>query len=292
MYSLNGVDLSSYGIIGSHIDGNISVKGCFDFPSRVGDTYYLWPEGEVDPYVEEDEIFFGGRSISFQGNIFGNQDYINLRLNYLYSDIGLFTDLVTFSSPYGNFSVYVENINASTFHGACSVTINMREPVVTLTGGILPATGENNYQIDGIPFSSFGFSLSKYNGVLDLSSLQTQNFTKYGSEGFQIVKRSDQTLVISGYIKDSSLESFNAKIKSLYLLLSSSGTRELNIGYTINASCFSMDGFTVSNVYVCNNLVIAEINIPLKVVSANYFYYLADEGGNLITDENLNKIIL
>jgi hypothetical protein len=53
-----------------------------------------------------------------------------------------------------------------------------------------------------------------------------------------------------------------------------------------------MDGFAISNVHVLDNLVIGEINIPLKVITANYFYYLADENGNLITDENSNKIII
>ena len=54
----------------------------------------------------------------------------------------------------------------------------MREPVVTLTGGTLPDTAQNDYQIDGIPFSSFGFYLSKHKGAVELASLQTQYYTK------------------------------------------------------------------------------------------------------------------
>jgi len=293
MYSLNSIDLSTYSIVPGRLDGNIAVKGCFDFPARIGDCYHLWAESdEIEPYTDADDLMYGGRDIFFEGHIFGNEDDINYQLYKLQTQINAFTGLVVFSCPYGNFSVYVENIENTFYHGACTIKINMREPVVTLTGGTLPDTAQNDYQIDGIPFSSFGFYLSKHKGAVELASLQTQYYTKYGLEGFQIVKRNNKELVISGFIMGSSINDFNSKIKNLYLIFSSSGNRVINIGYMVNTTCFSMDGFTVSNVYVCNNLVIGEISIPLKVISASYFYYLADEGGNLITDENSNKIII
>lgn len=293
MYSLNSIDLSTYSIVPGRLDGNIAVKGCFDFPSRIGDCYHLWAESdEVEAYTDADDLMYGGRDIIFEGHIFGNEDNINYQLYNLQTAINAFTGLVVFSSPYGDFSVYVKNIETTFFHGACTIKINMREPVVTLTGGTLPSLAYSNYQIDGIPLRSFGFYISKQNGAVELASLQTQYYTKYGSEGFQIVKRNNKELTISGLIIGTSLNDFNSKIKNLYLIFSSSGERYININNLIYVTCFSMDGFAISNVHVLDNLVIGEINIPLKVITANYFYYLADENGNLITDENSNKIII
>ena len=75
MYSLNSIDLSTYLIFPGRLDGNISVKGCFDFPARIGDCYHLWAESdEIEPYTDADDLMYGGRYYFFEGHIFGNQD--------------------------------------------------------------------------------------------------------------------------------------------------------------------------------------------------------------------------
>ena len=73
-YILNNVNiLTTYGIRAGHApSSNISLAGCFDLPSRIGKSYYEWGDDDsIEPYVLESEIMFGGRDITFAGNIIG-----------------------------------------------------------------------------------------------------------------------------------------------------------------------------------------------------------------------------
>jgi hypothetical protein len=137
-----------------------------------------------------------------------------------------------------------------------------REPVVDLSG-TLPASGTSNYTIDNIPFLSFGLYLSKAEALHDLPELKEQQFTKYGAEGYQIVKRKNNTLDFNGFIIGSSLADFQSKIQSLYKLFSSSGTRTIVLNNETTITCFATEGFKVENVYLYSGLVIANFKMSL-----------------------------
>jgi hypothetical protein len=274
-YLLNTVNIITYGIIPGHANNsNIALSGCFDLPKRSEDCYKDWgDEDGIEPYTDADEIFFEGRDITFYGSIFGTNSVVNSYLKSLYDAIKAFTDLVVFSTPYGNFSVQLKDIKVEQLNGGARITILFREPVVTLAGGTLPAVGSNSYTIDSIPFSSFGFYLSKTEALNDLPDLKEQFFTKHGSEGYQISKRKNNTLNINGFIIADSLSDFQDKIKALYLLFSSSGTRTINLNSEKTIVCFATEGFNVENIILYDNKVIANFKINLLCESVSRYKY-------------------
>ncbi len=296
-YLLNTKDLSLYGLYPSHApDSNISLEGCFSMPVRIGDTHYVWAEEDyVQPFVDSDELFFAGRDITLYANMFGSKVDINSNLRVLYDDIKAFTDLVTLSTPYGDFSVYVQNIDVELIGRvtkAAKIVIRFREPVVTLAG-TLPATGTSLFTIDSIPLSSFGLYVSS-DSLNSFPSLQEQFFTKYGSEHYQVCRRGESAVLINGFVTASSVENFKTNVSNLYKLFSSSGERSLKVIHPVTIKCFAKNGFNISNVFVFDNLVIGNFNIELTKSSSTDegFYYLVTEDSEYVLTEGTDKILI
>jgi hypothetical protein len=293
VYKLNDIDLSNYGIIAGQVpNSNIALIGHWDLPARIGDTSYSWAEEDsIQPYVDADEIFFGGRTISFHATIFGTRDTINTNLFNFYQKVRAYTDLVVFSTPYGDYSVYVKDLNTVYHNGACSIIMELHEPVVDLTGGTTPATGSDRNTIDRIPFSSFGLYLSSVNDMYDLPELKEQFFTKYGAEGYQIVKRKNNILKMKSVLIASSLVDLQTKIKNLYLLFSSSGMTKIKFN-TVFVDCFAVSGFTVSRIHCTNTSYVAEFNIDLTSTNVYMSVYITENSGNKILTTEDGKILI
>lgn len=251
-YTLNAVNLSTYGIIpGQASGGNIALQGCFDMPARMGETKRDWgDENGVEPYIAADDYFFSGRDIVFSGLIIGTTAVCNAYLQALYTAIEAFTGLVTFSTPYGDFSVLVKEVDPEMKNGVCQVTITFREPVVTLTGGTLPAIGTSKNTIGGIPLTSFGIYLNGTKQLNSLPELKEQLFTKYGAEGYQIVKRNGDTIDVNGYLLASDISDLQSKIKALYLLFQSTDLLELIVNNESLGNCFLTEGFKVEDIII------------------------------------------
>ena len=291
-FLLNGINLSTYGIIPGHGDGNIALSNCFDLPSRTGKTFHSWADSDsIEPYVSASDLFFAGRDIILHGSILGTNSVINDSLKSLYTAIGAFTGLVTFATTYGSFSVYVKTVTPEYMHGGAKVTIIFREPVVTLTG-TLPAVGSSNYTIDSIPFLSFGLYLSKTEALHDLPEMKEQNFTSYGAEGYQIAKRKNKTLDFNGFVIGTSLADFQSKVSALYKLFSSAGTRSIILNNEIEIDCFATEGFKIDNVILYSSGMISNFKISLMCFSVNSINELSDEDGVLITDESGAQILI
>lgn len=130
MYKLNNISLSTYGIEPGRLPGEgIAVKGIFDLPKRVGDTHYEWAESDgVQPYVDADEIFFGGRTLYFQGIMVGGLSPLKALLNTFKTAISSYTDLVPFETPYGSFCVLVKKVTPQFYNGGAIVLIEFYEP--------------------------------------------------------------------------------------------------------------------------------------------------------------------
>ena len=291
-YLLNSVNISTYGITPGHASGsNISLSGCYSMPKRSGKCFHSWDEYDsIEPYTETSEIFFAGRDIIFTGSIFGTVPVITAYLKLLYDAIDAFSDLITFATPYGSFSVLVKSITPRMINGAASIEIVFRELVVTLSGTI-PAVSDSNYTIDGRPFSSYGLYLSKAEALHDLPEMKEQFFTQYGSEGYKITNRQNKTLDFNGFIIGSSLADFQSKVSALYKCFSSSGTRNIKINNEINIDCFDTEGFIIDNILI-NGEVIANFKASLVCYSVNYLNYLLTEAGEYILTESDEYILI
>ena len=290
-YILNGVELSTYGILAGVTEGNTALKGCFDFPKRIGDTYYSWAEASgVEPYVDADDMMYSGRDLFFTGVLPYNNFDTYYKLKPFYADLYAVTGISLFQTPFGDFSVQVVDIKEEHTHGAGTIKITMREPVVDITGGSYPASGDAAYTMDGIPLLSYGLYISSSSGAYDIASLKEQNFTKYGQEGFQIVKHNHSELILNGYIFASSIDDFKQKVKNLYLAFSDTGLRTINKNNEVIIQCFMVDGFTVSDVFVADTIVTASFSTKLIITGFVEGENLLYEDSDYVVTENNENI--
>lgn len=141
MYKLNNIPLSTYGITPGRVAGeSIAIKGIFDMPKRIGDTFKDWGEIDgVEPFVAADELFFGGRTILFAGIILGTRVEVEAKLQQLRAAIALFTTVVRFETPYGTICGYIKEIKPVLYNGGATLTLEFREPVVGASCPIIGA---------------------------------------------------------------------------------------------------------------------------------------------------------
>lgn len=269
-FLLNSVDLSTYGITAGHYPGsNVALSGQYSMPERMGKCFHEWAEADsVEPWVLASEIFFAGRNIIFHGSIIGTNSVINAYLQVLYDAINAFTGNVVLSTPYGSFTGYVKSVIPVHMNGGASLVITFREPVVSLTGSI-KQEATSAYTIDSVPFSSYGLYLSNSKELHDLPELKDQEYTKYGAEGWQVVKRKNKTLELNGFVYADSLKHFESDISALYAKFASAGTRSIKLD-TTTVVCFATKGFTVDNIFLFNNGMIANFRMSLVAISVTY----------------------
>lgn len=275
-YTLNSVNITTYGITPGHSPGsNIAMAGIFDMPVRIGETHRTWADDDsVEPYVLADELFFAGRDISFHGAILGTNKQVNDYLEALYDAIEAFTGLVVFSTPYGSYSIQVKTIVPEFYIGGCKLVMTMREPVITLSSGIIPSTGTSAYTIDSVPMTSYGLYYGKGSGFRSLSELKEQLYTKYGAEGYQMTRRTARNFGIHAFVSGSSLSDFQTKILALYKCFSSAGMRSIIINNEIEIDCFAIEGFRISDIHYYSGGVIA--NFDMNLIATSVSLYTAD----------------
>ena len=293
-YSLNSVALGTYDIKPGRIPGSsIAVSGIFDLPKRLGTTYQTWDDEDgIEPFVDDGEIFLGGRDVKFKGLIYGDKNHVISRISRLKEDVSAFTDLVAFSTDFGSYNVKVSKIDSNIIDGVGVVNINMREPNPDLTGGTLPASGSGAYLVDQIPLQSFGLYVSKIMGRGDQSGFHKENFTVYNQEGYQLNGRKPVDVKINGFLKASSVSEFQTNIKALWKLFIEPGLRKVRLNDYVTIQGFVTEGFTVNNVLVNPGVIIADIN--LKIINVSEFltaYQHADTSGKILTTEE-GKILI
>lgn len=294
-FSLNGILLSDYGIYPSVISGSTeALSGQFDLPKRIGTTYQKWDDGgEIEPFVDSDEIFLGGRDLVFNGYIRGSKAIVSINADKFRQAVSLFPDLVTFhSDQFGDFQVKVKRIDTDINEGFGIIKLTMREPVVDLSGGVLPATENADYMIDYIPLKSFGMYVTDVLGRGFQAADSKEYFTVYGKEAVQVNGMTPNEIKIVGFIKASSLATFQTNVKNLWKLLTEPGLRALRLNNYVTIDGFSADGFTVSRLTIVNNSVAAIIEMKMINVSESLTLYKhADADGKVLMTEE-GKILV
>lgn len=267
-YTLNSINFTVYGISPGQISGsNVAVEGNFNLPARIGKTFHEWgDEDGLQAYTDATEIFFGGRDINFEGTLIGTNPTVFTNLKSFTDAIDAVTGVRVFSTPYGDHNVLVKSVIPKHHYRGTKISVVFREPVVDISGGSLPGSTANDWQIDGIPFTSFGLYPSLKKGMTELPEQKVMKFTKYGTEGFQPTKRKFKTLTIQGFLIGSNLVDFQNKIKALYLKFSATGERQVKLNNELYVTCFADTGFEVSGLYYSNQMV-AKFKIDLRVTA-------------------------
>lgn len=266
-YTLNSVDFTtSYGIIpGQVAGGNIALAGCFDFPPRIGDTHHEWgDEDGFEIYTDADELFYAGRDITFEGHLAGTRTEINANLDSLFSAFSAASGTQAFATPYGTFNVYAKDAKITNFREAARIKLVMREPVVTITGGSIPATDDSPFQIDGIPMSSFGLYPGEIKSTNELPEMKTQYFTKSEAEGFHVAKRKARKFEFKALMMAATLATFITNVRNLNALFGSIGLRTFTYGSnTITGA--PLEGFSITNVTVGAQWTTATLKSQISV---------------------------
>lgn len=293
-YSLNGTDLSAFGFEpGRQPGSNIALSGFFDMPARIGKTYHSWGDSNgVQPYVSASEIRFGGRDLTLVGFIRGSDrgDVLN-KCQSIRDFVNSFTDLVPLSCAWGTYSVRIGSIPINSLHATTAeITINMREPVVNLSGS-LPTVDNGEYGIDDISFAALGISLVNFAGDrLGRPGTKPEQFTSWINEGYQITPTEQAKLDLNFLIQETDYSEVLGIIQGLYALFSKPGTRMLNTPNDTYREFFLTDGFVVDEIRSGANFT-ARLNIKPIQVSDNW-YFLTDNSLDYITDNNYNKILI
>ena len=109
------------------------------------------------------------------------------------------------------------------------------------------------YTIDSIKFTDFGLHITDHKGNSDLGNLKNQFLTIYGAEGFQISKRTGNSLQLNGVILAAGLADFKTKTTALADLFAAPGLRSVILDQGA-MNCFAVDGFKIDNVRVLSNV--------------------------------------
>lgn len=294
-YSLNGTDLSTFGIIAGHSDdSNIALSGHLDFPKRLGKSFHSWnDEDGIEPYVSESEIRFEGRDIKFNGYIKGINKYDLLeKQESLLDFLRSLTDLATLSTPWGDFEVYRKgSIDAQYFKNQyIKIEINFRQPDTGITS--VESGGISN-GIDGIDFSYFGFKYMKLDGQFGSPNTKGENAISYNIESYQVAKVDARRLNLKGLFISSSYEELQTKVSLLNQCLSKPGLRTLQINTEPYRQFFVNEGFEISKI-IKGNRVSAFLDLKMTEVGKPIFNpeFLTDEFGNFILEGGQKIVIL
>ena len=255
-YFINGIDLARYGFIPGHANGNsnIALAGAWSLPSRLGSCYYEWADDEgVDPYVEADDLRFGGRDLELYGTIrCSDREEFLMNLNELYGAFYQFKDLVELrSEDFGSYNVYLKDIVKTTYvkEGWGNIVLKFREPLVDLSGELPAGNLTSGDRIDGIALSALGLTVMEFTEIDNRPATKNANFTAWQHEGFLVTKPKVRTLQLKMLIKAENYDDFRFKIGQYYQLFGGPGVRDVTI-HDHTEALFAVNGFAVEDIVI------------------------------------------
>lgn len=299
-YSLNNINLTTLCnfIPGKQEKSNLALAGFMDMPSRLGKCFNdSWKSIHgVEPYTSAEEIRFGGRDLSLTGTIIGiNKDDLAIKLKTLTDWINTFTGLVPLTSDkWGTFMVLVNEpiLGVRIGQMGLKITIPMREPIVDLSGSLPAADGDLGF--DGISFDSLGGVLFSADGDRwNRTAPKSQELTAWYNEGYRITKTEAPKLNMKVFLKQPTFFQFRNKVKGLYALFSKPGERNMIIKDDLYRRVFACSGFKITGLNNRTGSFYGALEIELiQAGKATQLTYLADNFGNIVTDNLNNKILV
>ena len=269
IYKLNGIDLKAeYGIIPIHSDNsNIALAGAWNLPSRLGKTYHDWGNDEngIEPYVNADEISFGGIDISFTG-VLKQADKLTAlqKCNELYAMLDSINGTALLETVYGNFTVKINGAVDGKFLGDGAVKIKIPMNIASLTlPTVLPTNGGatfDGYGIDEVMFDKLG---------LIITAVENQFERPKPKSGVISTTVEANEIIINAKIVQPDYASFLSVVDGLKALFSAPGLRTLKRKYDDERKVFATEGFQITDVIVNTGQVVA--TFVIKLVQASTF---------------------
>ncbi|MEQ8547638.1 MAG: hypothetical protein RIC03_06995 [Cyclobacteriaceae bacterium] len=136
-YMINGNDLYDFGFTpGQAPESNCALAGAWDLPARMGKLYHDWGDSQgIEPYVDKEDIRFGGRDLKLYGSIFGENEiatYQKLTILEAFLKVPNEVGFKSLTCDFGEFYINVISVSViRTSVKTLEMVINFREPVVS-----------------------------------------------------------------------------------------------------------------------------------------------------------------
>lgn len=292
MYFINDIPLSDFGFTpGRQPNSNLAISGIWDMPSRIGKTHHDWlDENGVEPYLREDEIFFGGRDISLLCWLseVGRVGFVSaIQTFYDYIDT-LQSGLFTLSCPFGSWEVQLLDAQPARYlaQGYGNVELKFREPVVAING-VLPTVQSGGVGIDGYSFADLGLVKQLTKDQANRAESKQLQIPAYGVERIGKVKRSMREFSIDFFLSHASLPDFTRAAGNLAYLLSRPNARTLRLDDGTVREFFVKDGFKVSGVRVSQSRTTGFLTLNIaEIRMLENWNLLTDSSGLILVDQH------
>lgn len=232
-------------------DSNVELYGHLDMPARIGKTHHNWAdENSVEPYVREDEIFFGGRDISINAFISFTslqEFYTRVREMNLFFD-SFNTEPQLLETDFGDYEVTVKNVTIERlFDTEGIIHLNFRQAIVPIVGDWPSGNPDGGYGIDGYSWEQLGVSPACPSGDYDRAESKLHEVSVYGFERNRVKWHKANNVQLNFFIRDPTYEGLEGKINRMAWILAQPGKRMLKLRDGSIREVFAIQGFSVSN---------------------------------------------
>jgi hypothetical protein len=265
MYTINGINLATFGIIPTQAPGsNLALEGFLSMPERINKTSHSWGDSNgLEPYVSSGELYWGGRNMILYGIVKAeSRDAAQDMLNEFYAYLDTLNTLATLVCDWGSWQVLINGQIDVVYigSGVCSIRIPFRQPVVDLTGGVVPSSEDFSSVagIDGVDFEALGFTLvnfeqmgiraNRLEGQLHRPSPKPMQAIGYETEAYQVTKTDARQIRLKGVIQKATFAAVETTVKNLFAVFASPGTRVLYIPEDRIRIVYAKDGFQVNKI--------------------------------------------
>lgn len=251
-------------------DTNVELVGHLDMPARIGKTHHNWPdENSVEPYVREDEIFFGGRDISINAFISFTslqEFYQRVReMNLLFDSFN--TEPQLLETDFGSFDVTVKNVTVEKlFDTEGIINLNFRQAEVDIEGSLPIGEPDGGYGIDGYSWLQLGVSPACPSNEYNRAESKYHEVSVYGRERNRVKWHEMNTVTLDFFVRAPTYEELEEKINNFAWLLAQPGKRMLSLRDGSLREVFATQGFKVTNLRTYSTESYANLSVNLSEI--------------------------
>lgn len=277
-YKLNGVDLGAD--FGFRPKAPIALSGMWDMPSRLYKTSHNWlSKNYQEPYIREDEVFFGGRTLELKGYITYlsatdlGSDYYNL--NAFIDGFSANGGHAELECYFGTFDVVVTSFSIVELcpTGFAEISIIFRENEVSLWGAT-PSTASSGKGISGYSWQDFGAHTENATGAYNRGLAKELPVSVYGREYTRTIARDGVNVNVSLIFRGASLNEVGSNIGGLVRVLSSEGKKILNLSDGLIRETYSVNGLKSELLRYTSKQVFARVTFSLQEIAISKEMYV------------------
>ena len=282
-YTINGIDIADYGMLPGRAPGsNLALSGWLDMPARIEKTMHSWAnENGVEPWLETELMFWGGRDLDFYVLINGEdeagaRDYITDCYTELDSSQRIFLN-----SPYGYFRCRQRDQITVKYLGIgwCQAHIPLREISPIINGTVPDADTDNLLGVDRIKFSTLGIVPLELAGRYSRAALKEINVVDFGTESTQLTNRAEKVMTFKGVFEAETLAAIKVMFSSLVAILKQPSLRRIKMQDDATREFFNTEGFRVTQINVGGTVTaMLEMNIIEDGVVPDAVDWILDGG--------------